>query len=120
MFKQLGNIASLMKQAQQMSGRMQEVNDQMRSQRVEGSSGGGMVKVDANGLGEVLKVSIDPDLIERGDREMIEDLLPAAINDANAKAKQLHAESMKSLTSGMDLPGLDEALDQVVGGKNDV
>lgn len=116
MFKQLGNIASLMKQAQQISGRMHEVNDQLRSQRVEGAAGGGMVKVEANGLGEVLRVVIEPGLVERGDREMIEDLLPAAINDAAAKAKQLHAESMKSLTSDMNVPGLNEALDKITGG----
>ena len=116
MFKQLGNIASLMKQAQQMSGRMQEVSDQLRSKRVEGVSGGGMVKVDANGLGEVLRVTIDPELFDGGDREMIEDLLPAAINEAQANAKQLHAETMKELTSDMQLPGLDEALDKFVGG----
>ena len=118
MFKQLGNIASLMKQAQQMSGRMNEVNDQLRAKQVQGSSGGGMITIDANGLGEVLKVTIDPDLIARGDGEMIEDLMPAAINDALVKAKQLHAESMKSLTSDMDLPGLDEALDRFVGGNS--
>ena len=119
MFKQLGNIASLMKQAQQMSGRMQEVSEQLRGQKVQGSSGGGMITIDANGLGEVLKVNIEPDLFAGGDREMIEDLLPAAINEVQAKAKQLHAESMKSLTSDMNLPGLDEALDQVVGGNSD-
>ena len=68
MFKQLGNIASLMKQAQQMTGRMQEVNAQLQSQRVEGTSGGGMVKVDANGLGEVLRVAIEPGLFDAGDR----------------------------------------------------
>ena len=116
MFKQLGNIASLMKQAQQMSGRMEEVNSKLQAQRVEGVSGGGMIKVDANGLGEVLRVMIEPSLFEGGDREMIEDLLPAAINDAQSKAKQLHAESMKDLTSDMQLPGLDEALDKFVGG----
>jgi hypothetical protein len=116
-FKQLGSIASLMKQAQQMTGRMHEVNDQLRLQRVEGASGGGMIKVAANGLGEVLNVSIDPDLIERGDREMIEDLLPAAINDAQAQAKQLHADAMKSLTEGMNVPGLEDALDKFVGGQ---
>ena len=119
MFKQLGNIASLMKQAQQMTGRMQEVNDQLRGERVEGSSGGGMVTVQANGLGEALRVSIDPGLFESGDREMIEELLPAAINDAVAKAKQLHADAMKSMTSDMNLPGLDDALDRFVGGQQD-
>ena len=60
------------------------------------------------------------DLVARGDREILEDLLPAAINDAQAKAKQLHADSMKSLTSDMNLPGLDDALDKYVGGKSDI
>lgn len=107
-----------MKQAQEISGRMQEINGQLRSQRVEGTSGGGMVKVQADGLGTVLRVQIDPVLIERQDREMVEDLLPAAINDAQARAKALHAEAMKSLTAGMDMPGLSEALNQVVGDQN--
>lgn len=121
MFKQLGqlgNLASMMKQAQQMTSRMQELNDELRGQRVEGSSGGGMVRVEANGVGEVLKVSLDPDLVARADREMLEDLLPAAINDAQAQAKQLHADAMKSITSGMDVPGLDEAISNITGGEN--
>lgn len=113
-FKQLGNLASLMKQAQQVSGRMQELNGQLRTQRVEGLAGGGMIRVEADGLGSVLRVQIDPAVA--GDREMIEDLLPAAINDAQAKAKQLHADAMRSLTADMNLPGLNEAFDQVTGG----
>jgi DNA-binding YbaB/EbfC family protein len=116
-FKQLGNIASLLKQAQQMSGKMQEISSQLRGQRVEGVSGGGMIKVEANGLGEVLKVRIDPELLARGDGEMIEDLLPAAINDASAKAKALHAEAMKSMTADMNVPGLSDALEKIVEGK---
>ncbi len=119
MFKQLGGLASMMKQAQQMTGRMEEINDQLRGQRVEGTSGGGMVKVEANGLGEILRVAIEPELVERGDREMLEDLLPAAINDAIARGKQLHAEAMKAMTSDMNLPGLNEALDKFVGGGNE-
>ena len=70
-----------------------------------GSSGGGMVEVEANGVGEVLSVRIDPALFARGDREMIEDLLPAAINQTLDKVKQLHNEAMQSVTGGMDLPG---------------
>jgi DNA-binding YbaB/EbfC family protein len=110
---QLGNIASLMKQAQQVSGRMQELNGQLRTQRVEGLAGGGMVRVEADGLGSVLRVKIDPAIA--GDCEMIEDLLPAAINDAGAKAKQLHADAMRSLTADMNLPGLNEAFEQLAG-----
>jgi DNA-binding YbaB/EbfC family protein len=103
-----------MKQAQQVSGRMQELNGQLRSQRVEGLAGGGMISVEADGLGTVLRVKIDPAVA--ADREMVEDLLPAAFNDAQVKAKQLHAEAMRSLTTDMNLPGLNEALDQMAGG----
>jgi DNA-binding YbaB/EbfC family protein len=115
-FKQLGNIASLLKQAQQMSGKMQEISSQLRGQKVEGVSGGGMVKVEANGLGEVLKVRIDPQLLAGGDGEMIEDLLPAAINDASAKAKALHAQAVKSMTADMNVPGLNDAIEKMVEG----
>jgi DNA-binding YbaB/EbfC family protein len=115
-FKGLSNIASLMRQAQQMGGKMQEISERLRGERATGAAGGGMVEVEVNGLGEVLSVKIEPSLVENGDREMIEDLLPAAINQAVAKSKQLHVEAMKSLTDGMDMPGLEEALSQITGG----
>ena len=109
MLKGLGNIASLMRQAQQLSGKMQDVNDTLKNQRTTASTGGGMVEVEVNGLGEVLRVKIDPTLVEQGEREMIEDLLPAAVNQAIAKARQLHVDAMKSVTSDLDLPGLEDA-----------
>ena len=115
-FKGLTNIASLMRSAQQMGGRMQEINDRLRDERATGNAGGGMVEVEVNGLGEVLSVKIEPSLVERGDREMIEDLLPAAVNQAIAKSKQLHVDAMKSLTDGLDMPGLEQALSQITGG----
>ena len=113
MFKGLGNMASMIRQAQQMGGKMEEISAQLKTRRVTGTAGGGMVEVEANGLGEVLKVRIEPSL---NDREMIEDLLPAAINQAAAKAKSLHLEMMQSLTGGMDLPGLNDMLAQMGGG----
>ena len=117
MLKGLGNIASLMKQAQQMGGQLQQVNERLKSQRATGAAGGGMVEVEVNGLGEVLRVAIDPALVERGEREMIEDLLPAAVNQALAKAKQLHVEAMQSLTEGLDMPGLNEAISKITQGQ---
>jgi DNA-binding protein YbaB len=60
-------------------------------------------------------VRIDPTLVDKGDREMIEDLLPAAFNAAQRKAKQLHTEAMQSLTGGIPLPGLQDALSQLTG-----
>lgn len=116
MLKGLGNLAGLMKQAQEIGGRMQGMSDELRSRRATGSAGGGMVEVEANGLGELLACRIDPSLIERRDREMIEDLVLAAVNQALTKAKELHAEQMRSLTGGLQLPGLDEALAKLTGG----
>jgi DNA-binding YbaB/EbfC family protein len=119
MLKGLGNIASLLRQAQQFSGKMKAVNEQLKGERVSASTGGGMVEVEANGLGEVLRIRIDPTLVERGEREMIEDLLPGAINQALAKSKQCHVEAMKSITEGLQFPGLDDALSQLAAAEDD-
>lgn len=119
MFKGLGNIASLMRNAQEMGGRMQAIKDRLKSRRVTGAAGGGMVEVEVNGAGEVLKMVIEPSLIERGEREMIEDLVPAAINQALAKARQLYAEEMKTLTDGLDIPGVGDALAKLIGDTSD-
>jgi DNA-binding YbaB/EbfC family protein len=91
---------------------MREINEELKAKRVTGSAGAGMVEVDANGVGEILAVRIDPSLMAKQDREFIEDLLPAAINAAQQKVKELYAEQMQSLTGGLNLPGLGEALGQ--------
>ena len=117
MFKGIANIASMMRQAQQMGGKMKEAQEKLKHQRATGKSGGGMIEVEVNGLGEVLRVTIDPALVERGERDMIESLLPAAFNEAAAKAKQMHVELM---TDGVDMPGLDEALQELTGGNPDI
>ncbi len=117
MFKGLGNIAALFKEAQNIGPKMEQITADLKTKVVSGSAGGGMVTVNANGLGQVINVEIDPMLIEKGDVEMVKDLLPAAINIATAKAKQLHVESMKSLTGGIPLPGgLDQMMNQFTGG----
>jgi len=113
MFKGIGNLASIVRQAQEMGGKMRDVSEQLKAKRAVGTAGAGMVEVEVNGLGEVLKVRIDSTL---DDREMMEDLLPAAFNQAAAKAKQLHGEMMQSVTQGLDVPGLNEALSQITGG----
>ncbi len=121
MFKSLGNLANigaLMKQAQEMSGRMQALQEQLKTKRATGAAGGGLIEVDVNGVGEALAVRIDPSLIEKGEREMIEDLLPAAINTAQSKAKQLYAEAMQSLAGEIPMAGLSDALMQL-GGSTD-
>jgi DNA-binding YbaB/EbfC family protein len=113
MLKGLGNLANLpglIKQAQEMGSKMQQLSAELKTKKVTGSAGGGLVEVDANGLGEALAVRIDPSLFAKQDRELLEDLLPAAINAAQQKAKELHAEQMQSLAGGMNIPGLSDAL----------
>jgi DNA-binding YbaB/EbfC family protein len=117
MFKglgQLANLGGLMKQAQEMGEKMKELTETLKTKRVTGSAGAGLVEVDANGVGEILAVRIDPDLFAKQDREFLEDLIPAAVNAAQDKAKALYAEEMNSLTGGLNLPGLGEALGQFV------
>ena len=116
MFKGLSNFASMMKQAGQLSGRLKSLGEELKTKRATGSAGGGLVEVEVNGLGQVLKVTLAPALIERKDRELLEDLIPAAVNQAVEKAKELHAQAMGELTSDLQLPGLDEAISNLGGG----
>jgi DNA-binding YbaB/EbfC family protein len=107
-FKGLGQLAqlpALLKQAQEMGGKLEQLQAELKAKRVTGAAGGGLVEVDCNGLGDAIAVRIDPALIERRDRELLEDLLPAAINAARQKSKELHAEMMQQLTGGITLPG---------------
>ncbi len=116
MLKGIGNLANLgnmLKQAQEMGGKMQAISEELKTKRATGQAGGGLVEVEVNGLAEVLSVKIDPSLIEKQDGEMIEDLLPAAFNAAQQKAKQMHAEAMQSLTGGLPIPGIQDALAQL-------
>ncbi len=122
MFKGLGNLkdlGSLLKQAQEMGGKMQAINEELKTKRATGQAGGGLVEVEVNGVAEVLSVRIDPSLIEKQDGEMIEDLLPAAFNAAQSKAKQMYAEAVQSLTGGLPIPGLQDALEQFSGSPGD-
>ena len=97
-----GNIGQMMKQAQMMQENMRRMQEQLGTIEVEGQSGSGMVKVAMTCKHEVRRVSIDPSLT--ADREMLEDLLVAAINDAARKVDATVSEKMGSLTAGMGLP----------------
>jgi DNA-binding YbaB/EbfC family protein len=97
-----GNIGQMMKQAQMMQENMRRMQEQLGTIEVEGQSGSGMVKITMTCKHEVRRVSIDPSLT--ADREMLEDLLVAAINDAARKVEATVAEKMGSLTAGMGLP----------------
>lgn len=102
----MANIGKLMKQAQQMQAKMAELQEELARTEFEVSSGGGMVTVRMNGQQEVLAVKIEEEVFAEGDREMLEDLIVAAINEARQKAADLAKEQMSSLTGGMNIPGL--------------
>ena len=112
MFKGLSNLGALIKQAQQIGGQMKNLSEDLKGRRALGSAGGGMVQVEVNGLLEVLHCRIDENLVTQGDRELIEDLVAGAVNQAIAKGKQLHAEAVQELTGGLNLPGVQEALEK--------
>jgi len=97
-----GNIGQMMKQAQMMQENMRRMQEQLGTIEVEGQAGSGMVKIAMTCKHEVRRVSIDPSLT--ADREMLEDLLVAAINDAARKVDATVSEKMGSLTAGMGLP----------------
>jgi len=98
-----GNFGNLMKQAQAMQANMQKAQAEIEHIEVLGESGGGMVKVSMNGKHEVKRVQIEPS-VAADDREMLEDLIAAAINDAVHKVDARVQEKMASLTAGLNLP----------------
>jgi nucleoid-associated protein EbfC len=98
------NFAQMMKQTQELQGRMAEIQAEMERARVEGRSGGGMVVVTLTGKGDMAEVKIDPSLLEPEEAEILEDLLVAAHNDAKAKVEEAMKDKMKSLTGGLPLP----------------
>jgi len=102
----LGNMAGLLKQAQAMQAQMAKVQEQAASKTVTGTAGGGSVTVTANGAMELVAVVIDPEVIKSGETDMVQDLILGATNDALRKAREMMANEMKSLTGGLNLPGL--------------
>tara|TARA_Y100001970_G_scaffold54798_1_gene69485 strand:- start:3129 stop:3452 length:324 start_codon:yes stop_codon:yes gene_type:complete len=98
------NIGNMMKQAQQLQKKMSEAQEKLNSIEVEGASGGGVVKVIATAKGEIKRIDIDESLFKPEDKEIAEDLIVAAINDAKQKAEIAAQEEMKSVTGGIPLP----------------
>ncbi len=99
-----GGLGNMMKQAQKMQADMQKAQEEIANMEVEGQSGGGMVKVVMNGRHEVRRVELDDSLMD-DDKEMIEDLLAAAVNDAVRRIETESSEKMSGITAGMNLPG---------------
>lgn len=98
------NLTDIMKQAQALQSKMTDLQTELEAVEVEGTSGGGMVRVTMSGKGHIKRVSIAPDLMKVDEREILEDLIVAASADAKAKSERLAADKMKSLTGGLPLP----------------
>ena len=98
-----GGIGNLMKQAQQMQENMQKLQAKLAEMEVEGESGAGLVKITMTGKHDVKRVSIDPSLLT-DDKDMLEDLIAAALNDANRRAEATTAEKMGGFAAGLNLP----------------
>ncbi len=98
------NLAQMMKSAQQMQSKMAEMQEALEQAEVEGSAGAGMVTVRLNGKGDMKSLSIDPSLFGAEDKEVLEDLIVAAHNDAKVRVQETSQEEMKKLTGGMSLP----------------
>ena len=99
-------FGDMMKQVQKMQAKMQELQEQLDKELVEGSAGGGMVKAVVTGKGDLKEVKIDPEVIKEGDIEMLEDLIVSAITQAQENAQQKQQETMSELTGGLNIPGL--------------
>ena len=101
-----GNMGNIMRQAQAMQDQLAKVQEQAATRVADGSAGGGMVTVKANGAMEIVSVIINPDVLASGEHDLLQDTIAAAANDALRKAKDLMAGEMKAITGGMKIPGL--------------
>ena len=99
-------MGKMMKQAQQLQAKMLKLQEEMSEKTVETSSGGGMVKVMANGRQQLVSIQIEQEVVDPDDVEMLQDLILAAVNDALSKAQDMVSEEMNKLTGGMNIPGL--------------
>ena len=97
---------ALFKQAQEMQSKMVDLQRDLAGKKVEVSTGGGMVKIIANGVNEILSIHIDDELINMNDREVLEDLMIGAVNEVHRKVKDLAQEEMTRFTGGIKIPGL--------------
>jgi nucleoid-associated protein EbfC len=99
-------MGNMMKQAQQLQSKMMKLQEELADKTVESSSGGGMVKVTANGRQQIVSIQIEQEVVDPDDIEMLQDLVMAAVNDALTKAQEMASSEMGKLTGGLNIPGL--------------
>jgi DNA-binding YbaB/EbfC family protein len=99
-------MGNMVKQAQQLQAKMMKLQEELADKTVESSSGGGMVKVTANGRQQIVSIQIENEVVDPDDVEMLQDLVLAAVNDALAKSQEMVSSEMGKLTGGLNIPGL--------------
>lgn len=100
----MADFMKIMQQAQQMQGKLQQIQEELAQRTVSASSGGGMVTVDADGKGQITRIKIDPSIVDAKEVEMLEDLITVAVGEAQSKAAEMAKEEMGKLTGGLNLP----------------
>ena len=101
-----GGLGDLLQQASRIKERISEMQQELASRKVEGSSGGGMVTATVNGKGELLAVKLEKSVVDPNDVEMLQDLIVAAVNDAGRRSRDAAQEEMSKLTGGIKIPGI--------------
>lgn len=96
----------MMKQAQQIQTKIQAIQEELANKKVEAESGGGMVKVVANGKGEILSIQIEKELMKQDDKDILEDLILVAVNEGLRRSQELNASELSKVTGGLKIPGL--------------
>ena len=100
------NMGNMMKQAQKLQAKMAKLQEELSGKTVETASGGGMIKVVANGKQQIVSIQIEKEVVDPEDVEMLQDLILAAVNDALAKSQEMVSGEMGKLTGGLNIPGL--------------
>lgn len=100
------DLSSIMQQAREMQEKMNKVQNELAAKTIIGSAGGGMVTVKATGKGEIISITIEDEVIDPAEKELLQDLISGAVNDALRKARELAKSEMAGLTGGVQIPGL--------------
>lgn len=116
MFKEMANLAGLMRHAQAVPAKIQQINDRLRAEVIETSAGDGAVRITANGLGEVQDVGLHADKLAPTDHAELGRFIAEAVNASNAESKQRFANAVHEAAGDLPLPGLQDALEQLVTG----
>src|SRR3989338_2748624 len=106
MNKLFGGMGGMLKQAQEFQTKLKKIQEELADKTIEASSGGGMVTVKANGRQEILSVTIDPEVLKQNDKDMLQDLIVAATNEALKQSQDLMQSEIGKLTGGFNIPGL--------------